>query len=156
MKQLLITGLATVFIFSHSTLAQSYAEDIQLLEDLANSISDGVNNRDHAQVLNAFIHPTALIFSTYQGLSSGTFSKEQTTAQGLSDFVRDSEDKVNQAFDFVKAEMIDGGRAIVKTYYRVTINGEKSHMGDEFYSAIKTQGGWKFVSLIFTMEHWSD
>ncbi|WP_139135183.1 hypothetical protein [Roseivirga sp. 4D4] len=147
-----VTALLTCLNLS----AQSSIDDTDQLKELINSISKGVNSQKSNLILDAFIHPSALIYSTFRGLSSGEYSKKSTTAQGLADFVKNSEEKINQEFDFIDVEMIDAGRAIVKTYYRVQIDGKKSHMGDEFYSVIKTKGGWKIISLMFTMELWSD
>lgn len=152
MKKIILISVVFCSTIPCSLVAQE--NDKKALEELIHSITTGVNDRDHQMILDAFIHPTALIYSTFQGLSSPTFKVESNTAQGLSDFIRDSEDVVKQKFEDVEVNLIDKGRATVTTYYYVTINDKKSHKGEEFYSVIKTTEGWKCVSLIFTLEAW--
>lgn len=148
--------LLLFFLQLTKTASSQENDDVKLLEDLASSVSIGVNTKDHNLILNAFIHPSALIYSTHKGSFNGEYSKELNTAQGLSDFIKNSDKEIRQTFEFVKVEKVSEGRAIVTTYYYVTIDGQKSHKGDELYSAIKTKNGWKFVSLIFTLESWTD
>ena len=134
--------------------AQQNNGDIKQLENLINSITLGVNDRNHTMILDAFIHPTALIYSTYNGLCNGEYSIDSNTAQGLADFIKNSDQKVTQRFDSLKVEKLFDGRATVSTYYYVTIDGKKSHKGEEFYSVVKTKNGWKIISLMFTLEAW--
>lgn len=150
-KGLLLFSLLFVFVLN----AQSKS-DVELLEELTNFVCKGINSKKHDMVLNAFIHPSALIYFTSGGVSNVTYSKELNTAQGLADFARDFKKPVKQTFDYVKVNKISEGRATVSTYYYVTIDGQKSHKGHEFYSAIKTIKGWKFVSIMFTMQAWTD
>ncbi|WP_298893399.1 hypothetical protein [uncultured Psychroserpens sp.] len=156
MKYIKLFILVVIVNTNLSTYAQQAKDDTKQLEDLVNSISEGVNMRNHSMILNAFIHPSALIYSTYEGVSVGGHSIKSNTAQGLADFIKDSNDIIKQQFDSVKIEKIFNGRAVVTTYYYVTINGKKSHKGEEFYSAVKTKKGWKFISLMFTLEAWKD
>ncbi len=156
MKKQISLILLFFFLLLTKTVSSQEKNDAKLLEDLANSISIGVNTKNHNLVLDAFIHPSALIYSTFKGSFNGAYSESLNTALGLSDFIKNSDKEVKQTFEFVKAEKVSEGRAIVTTYYYVTIDGQKSHKGDELYSAIKTKDGWKFVSLIFTLESWTD
>ncbi|WP_299223440.1 hypothetical protein [uncultured Psychroserpens sp.] len=151
MKNLFIVLL----LFIYNSYHAQNKDDIKHLEDLTHSIAKGVNTKNHEAISNAFVHPSALIYSTFSGLSNGSYSKELNTAQGLSDFVKNFNKPLEQIFDFVNVNLLSNGRATVSTYYYVKIDGKKSHQGHEFYSAIKTSNGWKFVSLIFTTEPWN-
>lgn len=155
MNQIKLTLLS--FFVTISTISYcQHDEDIELLEELTSSISVGVNTQDYGMILNAFIHPTALIYSTYNGMSGGDYSPESNTAQGLSDFIKNSKESITQHFDFTNVKIISEGRAVVTTRYKVKIANKKSHQGDEYYTAIKTKNGWKFISLMFTLESWSE
>ncbi len=148
--------VSVIFISAVLNLKAQSEKDVNQLKELTNSISLSINDKKPQLILDAFIHPSALIYSTFNGVSPALYSKEFNTAQGLSDFVKNSENRLNQVFSNIKVNFISEGRATVATDYFVKINNKKSHKGHEFYSAIKTTKGWKFVSLIFTTEPWKE
>lgn len=131
--------------------AQSINDESQL-NDLTKSISLAVNTRNPQMILDAFAHPSALIYDLYNGQHMGIYSEDQNTAQGLANFVKSFEKEVKQFTNSIEVKMISKGRATVSNYYKVTIDGKPSHQGEEFYTAIKTKKGWKFISLMFTLE----
>lgn len=122
------------------------------VQALTLSMLSAINDRDADKVLAVFSTPSAQIFGTINGKFNGEYSEAQNTAKGLADFIRTFEGKVEEVFDTITVQIVSPGRAIVKTKYLVTINDEKSHKGEELYSAVKTKEGWKFISLLFTME----
>lgn len=141
-----------ISVLSFTALHSQSPNDTGLLTELIGSLNEGVNKRDHIKVLDAFVHPSALIYSVHNGLFAGEYATESNTAQGLADFIKTTEKEVKQNFENIEIKIISSGRAVVTTHYSVTIDGKNSHQGDEYYSAIKTKAGWKFISLMFTLE----
>ncbi|MEP1097167.1 MAG: hypothetical protein ABJG78_18780 [Cyclobacteriaceae bacterium] len=145
----LVTIVSVLFC---TALHSQPSNDTKLLEELIGSLNEGVNTRDYAKVLDVFAHPSALIYSVHNGVFAGTYASESNTAQGLADFIQTTDKEVRQNFENIRVSIVSPGRAVVTTHYSVLLDGENSHQGDEYYSAIKTKSGWKFISLMFTLE----
>lgn len=137
--------------FSGVAMADQDA-DVAELTLLAHSVSEGINARSYEDVTAAFAHPSALIYGTINGLVQNDYTVALNTAEGLGAFARDFDGTVEQRFSKVEVELTGPGRAVVETYYEALINGVGSHQGEEIYSAVKTKTGWKFISLMFSME----
>ena len=129
--------------------------DVDAIKSLIQSIADAVELKNGQAVIDAFIHPSALIYSVFQGQSENTFSPARNTAKGLADFIDSTSKSITQKFTNIQVAMISSGRAIATTHYQVTVDGSGSHQGDEYYTLVKTNAGWKAISLSFTVERYS-
>lgn len=129
-----------------------YGEDGKQILALAKKIEESISNNDPIKLSEAFAHETALVWGTYQGVSDKVFNSDSFTAKGLISFIGNSSQKVTQVFDEVKITHVSEGMGIMHTTYRVKINDKPSHQGEEVYSLIKTNFGWKVISISFSMK----
>ncbi len=144
------------FCFLKYGFSQQNQQDVESIKKLTVSIQTGINEKKPQLILDTFIHPTALIYFTYTGISSGLYSEKLNTAKGLSNFVKNSKNNLHQYYENIKIDFRTEGIAIVSADYFVKINDKRSHKGKEYYSALKTTKGWKFTSLTFTTKSWKE
>ena len=57
--------------------------DVVAIKSLIQSIADAVELKNGQAVIDAFIHPSALIYSVYQGQSENTYSPAMYSCQSL-------------------------------------------------------------------------
>lgn len=151
-SKIIINFITLTFCLLINAQEIKVTNDEQELKMLVKSISYAVNSKDSIMIIDAFAHPKALIYDLYNGQYNGVYSDSQNIALGLADFVKNSKREVKQFTISIKVKIISKGRATVTDHYKVTIDGKASHQGEEFYTAIKTKNGWKFISLMFTLE----
>ena len=142
--------LLAAFLFS--TLLTQFAvaqeaEEAAVLA-VAQQIMDGINQKDGDLIRSAMI-PEGVLFSTVNrnGVDQAFFSSAEDFASQVSDATDDYHERL-----FDATVLVQKGVALVWAPYDFHLNGEFTHCGVDTVSLVKTDEGWKAVSLTYTVE----
>lgn len=141
-----LTSLLLMCVLALSTFAQESDEEAIL--QVAQQIMDGINQKD-GDLIRQVMMPEGILFSTTD--RDGTNRAYFTSAEDFASQVTNSTDEYHERL-FDATVLVQKGVALVWAPYDFHLNGEFTHCGVDTVSLVKTEEGWKAVSLTYTVE----
>ncbi len=109
---------------------------------------DGINQK-YGSLIRTAMMPEGILYSTTD--RDGTHQAYFSSAEEFATQVENATDTYHERL-FDATVLVQKGVALVWAPYDFHLNGEFTHCGVDTVSLVKTNDGWKAVSLTYTVE----
>ena len=136
-------------VFSPANAEDDFTVEKQKILAVLKQFEEGIQEKNVDKLTGIFMYPDAPLLGVREGSFTGTFDPKRNTAAGLVRTVTgeiDMQERLS-GYDFY----INGGIASVHCKYEFFRDGKMTNHGTDIFSLVKTPGGWKIMSVIYTV-----